>query len=81
MSRREDFVKETDILDVWFVLGVSHPARSCGRASVRNPASRGRYSPQTSYVEGHDQHRVGWFQSSLLTSVALYGDVLPIAAW
>ena len=29
--------------------------------------------PADLYVEGHDQYR-GWFQSSLLTSVALYGD-------
>ena len=33
----------------------------------------GSNRPADLYVEGHDQHR-GWFQSSLLTSVALYGD-------
>src|SRR5262245_15850124 len=36
-------------------------------------ATSGSRRPADLYVEGHDQHR-GWFQSSLLTSVALYGD-------
>jgi len=67
-----DFEKETDILDVWFDSGVSHIAvlRSGEWPELRvdRPGP-----PADVYLEGHDQHR-GWFQSSLLTSVALYGD-------
>jgi isoleucyl-tRNA synthetase len=68
-----DFEKVRDILDVWFDSGVSHAAvlRS-GAYGVASP-----YGPATEapvlYLEGHDQHR-GWFQSSLLTSVALSGS-------
>lgn len=58
-SSRE-FVKETDILDVWFDSGVSH-------AAVLEQDSR-LFSPADLYLEGSDQHR-GWFQSSLLASV------------
>ena len=59
-----EFVKERDVLDVWFDSGVSHEAvlKSGAWPELRWPADV--------YVEGHDQHR-GWFQSSLLTSVAL----------
>ena len=53
--------KETDILDVWFDSGVSHAAVLELRDELSSPASL--------YLEGSDQHR-GWFQSSLLTSVA-----------
>jgi len=66
------FEKETDILDVWFDSGVSHLAvlRSGQWPQlVREDAG----PPADVYLEGHDQHR-GWFQSSLLTSVALFGD-------
>ena len=72
-----DFQAETDILDVWFDSGVSHIAvlRS-GRWPELSRTDGGR--PADLYLEGHDQHR-GWFQSSLLTSVALYGDA-PYAA-
>jgi isoleucyl-tRNA synthetase len=61
-----EFAKETDILDVWFDSGVSHEAvlRSGEWPELSWPANL--------YVEGHDQHR-GWFQSSLLTSVAIEG--------
>jgi isoleucyl-tRNA synthetase len=55
-----NFVKETDILDVWFDSGVSHAAVI--EADDRFP------EPADLYLEGSDQHR-GWFQSSLLTSV------------
>ena len=55
-----DFVKEEDILDVWFDSGVSHAAVCEERPELRSPADL--------YLEGSDQHR-GWFQSSLLTSV------------
>ena len=66
------FEKERDILDVWFDSGVSHMAvlRS-GEWPELVRANGG--PPADVYIEGHDQHR-GWFQSSLLTSVALYGD-------
>ncbi|HID98379.1 MAG TPA: isoleucine--tRNA ligase, partial [Thermodesulfobacteriaceae bacterium] len=53
--------KETDILDVWFDSGVSHAAVLDARQELGFPADL--------YLEGSDQHR-GWFQSSLLTSVA-----------
>jgi isoleucyl-tRNA synthetase len=55
------FRKETDILDVWFDSGVSHAAVLETREGLCSPAAL--------YLEGSDQHR-GWFQSSLLTSVA-----------
>jgi isoleucyl-tRNA synthetase len=55
------FNKETDILDVWFDSGVSH-------AAVLE-RTEGLTSPADLYLEGSDQHR-GWFQSSLLASVA-----------
>jgi isoleucyl-tRNA synthetase len=66
-----EFQKETDILDVWFDSGVSHIAvlRRSEWPEVTKPPDE---VPADIYVEGHDQHR-GWFQSSLLTSVALYG--------
>ncbi len=54
--------KEMDILDVWFDSGVSHSAVLDKREGLSSPADL--------YLEGSDQHR-GWFQSSLLTSVAL----------
>ncbi len=68
----ESFEKETDILDVWFDSGVSHLAVL--RSGDWPELSRGGDGPPADvYLEGHDQHR-GWFQSSLLTSVALFGD-------
>ena len=68
----DEFRKETDILDVWFDSGVSHLAvlRS-GEWPELAPGDPG--PPADLYVEGHDQYR-GWFQSSLLTSVALFGE-------
>ena len=70
--RREDFVAETDILDVWFDSGVSHSAVL--RHGQWPDLVRGDGGPPADlYVEGHDQHR-GWFQSSLLTSVALHSE-------
>ncbi len=61
----EHYEKLPDVLDVWFDSGVSH-------ASVleRHPAL---HVPADLYLEGSDQHR-GWFQSSLLTSVAMRGS-------
>ena len=57
------FRKETDILDVWFDSGVSHEAVLKQRSELVWPASL--------YLEGSDQHR-GWFQVSLIPSVALH---------
>jgi len=59
-----DFRKETDIMDVWFDSGSSHMAVLETRDDLEWPADL--------YLEGSDQHR-GWFQSSLLTSVAVRG--------
>lgn len=59
----EDYEKVTDILDVWFDSGVTHEAVL---------AARGLGKPADLYLEGSDQHR-GWFQSSLLTGVAIDG--------
>lgn len=58
----EHFTKEKDIMDVWFDSGSSHYAVLAGRDNLSWPADV--------YLEGNDQYR-GWFQSSLLTSVAL----------
>ena len=60
----EKFKKETDIMDVWFDSGVSHAAVLGNRDYLSRPADL--------YLEGADQYR-GWFQSSLLTSVATDG--------
>ncbi|MGW8195427.1 MAG: isoleucine--tRNA ligase [Desulforhopalus sp.] len=59
------FVKEEDILDVWFDSGVSHAAVCEQRDELQSPADL--------YLEGSDQHR-GWFQSSLLTSTGTRGQ-------
>ena len=56
----KNFVKETDILDVWFDSGVSHAAVLDQRPYLKWPADL--------YLEGSDQHR-GWFHSALLTAV------------
>ncbi|GAB4199991.1 MAG: isoleucine--tRNA ligase [Wenzhouxiangellaceae bacterium] len=60
----DDWERVTDILDVWFDSGVSH---YCVLDQFE-----GLSSPADMYLEGSDQHR-GWFQSSLLTSVAMHG--------
>ena len=54
--------KVHDTLDVWFDSGVTHACVLEPRAGLRMPADL--------YLEGSDQHR-GWFQSSLLTAVAM----------
>lgn len=59
----QNFRKETDILDVWLDSGVSW------RAVLKD---RGVNFPADVYSEGSDQHR-GWFQSSIIPSVALEG--------
>lgn len=60
----EHFEKEKDIMDVWFDSGISHYAVCDSRDYLARPADL--------YLEGADQYR-GWFQSSLLTSVATNG--------
>jgi isoleucyl-tRNA synthetase len=54
--------KVSDILDVWFDSGVTHGCVLEQRPELQYPADL--------YLEGSDQHR-GWFQSSLLSSVAI----------
>lgn len=56
--------KGTDTMDVWFDSGSSWAAVAKQRPELSYPADM--------YLEGSDQHR-GWFQSSLLTSVAVNG--------
>lgn len=56
--------KGTDTMDVWFDSGSSWAAVAKQRAGLTYPVDM--------YLEGSDQHR-GWFQSSLLTSVATNG--------
>ncbi len=57
------FKKETDIMDVWFDSGSTH-------YSVIDQREELKGIRDVMYLEGSDQHR-GWFQSSLLTSVAI----------
>lgn len=59
-----DYDKVTDTLDVWFDSGVTHACVLDRRKELLRPADL--------YLEGSDQHR-GWFQSALLTSVAITG--------
>lgn len=63
---KNHFKKEKDIMDVWFDSGISW------RAVVEKRADELGHTPVDMYLEGSDQHR-GWFQSSLLTSVATQG--------
>ena len=56
--------KVTDVMDVWMDSGLVHRCVGAEHPEIENPADL--------YVEGSDQHR-GWFQSSLLTSVAIDG--------
>jgi isoleucyl-tRNA synthetase len=65
------FEKLRDILDVWFDAGVSHAAVLRSGAYADRTPDPAAISAPVVYVEGHDQHR-GWFQSSLLTGIALY---------
>ncbi len=64
------FRKETDIMDVWFDSGSTHYSVVDQKLSLYDKNQKG--SPSEMYLEGSDQHR-GWFQSSLLTSVAING--------
>jgi isoleucyl-tRNA synthetase len=62
MGLPPDTTKGTDTIDVWIDSGVSHKAVCAVHPELRDPADM--------YLEATDQHR-GWFQSSLLTSIAL----------
>tara|TARA_R110002110_G_scaffold128033_2_gene307509 strand:- start:2127 stop:4946 length:2820 start_codon:yes stop_codon:yes gene_type:complete len=64
----EQYAKVIDTLDVWFDSGVTH-------YSVLND-KKDLHFPADLYLEGSDQHR-GWFQSSLLTSVATNNGEKP----
>lgn len=59
-----DYEAVTDTMDVWMDSGMVHHCLSAARAELPQQADL--------YLEGSDQHR-GWFQSSLLTSVAMHG--------
>ncbi len=59
-----EYDKLTDILDVWFDSGTTHYSVLESRPELKFPADL--------YLEGSDQHR-GWFQSSLLASMAMRG--------
>ncbi len=61
----DEFEKETDIMDVWFDSGSSHAAVLENYDILDRPADL--------YLEGTDQYR-GWFNSSLLTSIAARGE-------
>lgn len=60
----ENYERSHDTLDVWFDSGVTHACVLARRDDLQFPADL--------YLEGSDQHR-GWFQSSLLASVAMQG--------
>ncbi len=60
-----DYDKVNDTLDVWFDSGTTHLSVLEARDGLRRPADL--------YLDGSDQHR-GWFQSNLLTSVAIDGS-------
>ena len=64
-SKADEYTKGTDTMDVWFDSGTSWAGVAQARDELHYPADI--------YLEGSDQHR-GWFQSSLLTSVASQGQ-------
>ncbi|MCM3787639.1 isoleucine--tRNA ligase [Domibacillus indicus] len=64
-SPNGEFTKENDIMDVWFDSGSSHEAVLEQREDAQRPADL--------YLEGSDQYR-GWFNSSLITAVAVTGN-------
>ena len=63
-AEAQHYDKVADTLDVWFDSGVTHACVLDPRPELVRPADL--------YLEGSDQHR-GWFQSSLLSSVAMTG--------
>lgn len=71
--------RRMDTLDVWIDSGVSHSAVLQGRPELQPKGATGPrfpFRPADVYIEATDQHR-GWFQSSLLTSVALHDGAAP----
>ncbi len=66
-NEAEQYVKVTDILDVWFDSGVTHACVIEARDELSHAKNDVR---GVMYLEGSDQHR-GWFHSSLLTGCAL----------
>ncbi len=70
-AQADQWRKGTDTMDVWFDSGTSWAGVLHGLRSERGDGAL-RY-PADLYLEGTDQHR-GWFQSSLLTSVAVNGE-------
>jgi isoleucyl-tRNA synthetase len=68
-DQANDYEKVTDVLDVWFDSGVTHYAVIGQRPELQQGLAE-HY--KVMYLEGSDQHR-GWFQSSLLTSSAIFG--------
>ncbi len=67
----DDYDKVHDTLDVWFDSGVTHNSVVKRREELNFPADL--------YLEGSDQHR-GWFQSSLISSVAMNDGKPPYKA-
>ena len=70
----EDSKRGTDTLDVWIDSGLSHRAVLERRPELRDvheAQTEFPFRPADMYLEATDQHR-GWFQSSLMTSVALH---------
>lgn len=65
----ENLSIEMDTMDVWFDSGSTHRSVVQARKEL---CPSGKFEPVDLYLEGSDQHR-GWFQSSLLTSVATNG--------
>jgi isoleucyl-tRNA synthetase len=78
-TEADAYEKVNDTLDVWFDSGVTHycvltqDEVTSRTLRPRGVTQRGTLAfPADLYLEGSDQHR-GWFQSSLLTSTAMYG--------
>mmetsp|Transcript_37946 Transcript_37946/g.79474 ORF Transcript_37946/g.79474 Transcript_37946/m.79474 type:complete len:1092 (+) Transcript_37946:812-4087(+) len=71
----DKWIKGTDTMDVWFDSGSSW----AGVVQERVSNEKGLSYPADLYLEGSDQHR-GWFQSSLLTSVAANKGQAPYKA-
>jgi len=63
----KETTRRNDTLDVWLDSGVSHEAVLAQRPELGGPGRKADL-----YLEATDQHR-GWFQSSLMTSIALHG--------
>ena len=74
-AEADKWMKGTDTMDVWFDSGTSW----AGVVQERAEKELGLSYPADLYLEGSDQHR-GWFQSSLLTSVAANKGQAPYKA-